>query len=54
MYLNRENIRCARETVDWLYEMNLTKSYSADMAVKAAFKGQRTKAYGYHWEFVGW
>lgn len=44
--------RCAREAVDWLYEMNLTENYSADISIKAACKGQKTKAYGYHWEFV--
>lgn len=48
-----KTFRCAREAAGWLYEMNLTESCSADMAVKAACKGQRTKAYGYHWKFIG-
>ena len=44
--------RCAREAAGWLYEMNLTESYSADISVKAACKGLRTKAYSYHWELA--
>ncbi len=42
----------AKKAADWLYNIKLTSSYSADVQIKDACKGKKQKAYGYHWEFV--